>query len=174
MVEAGQKTGYQIRPRFEIESTLSTNELANRLKKGIGKIDSPVKGQVHPTFATLYIPRKDQHYWSPRLTLSIYETDKGCTIRGMYGPHPSIWTMFVFFYSIIAFAFLVITIIGFSNRSIGNSGAILWLLPVLLLVFSSLYATSYFGQKKGEHQMKTLQDFFESSTGLKISKKGES
>lgn len=160
------KVKYQIRPRFEIESTFSMNELSVRLKKAIGNIDAPVKGQVHPTYATLYIARKDQHYWSPRLSLSMDELDNGCLIRGMYGPHPSIWTMFVFFYALIAFAVLVIAIIGFSNISIGNSGTILWLLPLLLLAFSSLYATSYFGQKKGEDQMKTLQDFFESSTGL--------
>ncbi|MBT8220215.1 MAG: hypothetical protein KJP00_10330 [Bacteroidia bacterium] len=166
MVQKVNKLKYQIRPRFEIEADMTMDELAEKLKKGLGQIDSPVKGQVHPTYASLRIPRKDQHYWSPQLSLTMDEFEKGCLIRGMYGPNPQVWTMFVFFYAIIAFAVMVIAIVGFSNRSLGNAAPILWLLPVLLLIFSSLYATSYFGQKKGEDQMHTLKDFFESSTGL--------
>ena len=40
------------------------------------------------------------------------------------------------------------------------------LVPVLLLVFLSLYLVSYFGQKIGKKQMIILHRFFEASTGL--------
>jgi hypothetical protein len=69
--------------------------------------------------------------------------------------------MFIFFYAVIAFATLVVTVIGTSNMSVGNSGAILWALPFLALVFCSLYIVSYTGQRKGHDQVESLHRIVE-------------
>ncbi len=76
--------------------------------------------------------------------------------------------MFVFFYAVIGFAILVISIVGFSNLSLGNPGPILWFLPLLIIVFLSLYFVAHQGQKLGHDQMLLLHDFVEDSTGLKF------
>ena len=79
--------------------------------------------------------------------------------------------MGVCFYAIIALLTMVVAIIGFSNLSLGKSGAVLWLLPVLTAIFLTLYLTAYFGKRMGREQLVTLHDFLEKSTGLAIETK---
>lgn len=159
---------YRVRPRFEIETTFAVKELISIIKKALEQEGAPCKARIHDGYATLFIPSEEQHFWSPQLTLSVDEIPNGCSLRGLYGPRPEVWTMFVFFYAVIGFAILIISIFGFSNLSLGNSGNILWLLPVLVLIFLSLYVTAYLGQKMGHDQMIVLHTFVEETIGMKI------
>ena len=159
---------FRVRPRFQIETTFSIEELTEKIQSGLDKENAPCLGQVSPMFATIYIPQEDQHYWSPQLSLNFEETETGIFMRGFYAPRPAVWTMFIFFYAVIGIAILFILIFGFSYRSLGNSGAILWLIPVLVIIFFSLYAVAFTGQKVGHDQMVTLHRFIEDCTGLEI------
>jgi hypothetical protein len=76
--------------------------------------------------------------------------------------------MFVFIYALIGFSAVVVAVIGFSQRSLGMSAKILWLVPILAVLFGSIYATSHFGQRLGHDQMDILHDFLADSTGLTI------
>ena len=160
---------YRVRPRFQIETEYTITELAEKINLGLQRGNAPCKGRVNPTYATLYLPYEEQHYWSPRLTLTLEETENGGSLlRGLYGPRPAVWTMFIFFYAIIGFAMMVIGIIGLSHLTLGDPAPILWLVPVLGVVFLSLYLVAYFGQKLGHDQMVILHQFMEESTGLEI------
>jgi hypothetical protein len=160
--------GYKVRPRFKIETNYRVEELKNKLQEGLHQEAAACIGIVNPGYVTLYIPRKDQHYWSPQLNLTFEETEKGCVLRGLYSPRPAVWTMFVFFYAIIALAVLFIGVLGLSYLMLNKPAAILWLVPVLILIFLSLYLVAYFGQKLGEKQMIILHDFTVQSTELVI------
>ena len=51
--------------------------------------------------------KKDQHYWSPQLHLEINKKDENsATVHGLFGPNPTIWTMFMFFHFIVAGLFI--------------------------------------------------------------------
>jgi hypothetical protein len=159
---------YKVRPRFKIETHYSVEELKRKLQEGLQQEHATCIGLVNPGYVTLYIPRKDQHYWSPQLNLTFEETEKGCVLRGLYSPRPAVWTMFVFFYAIIALAVLFIGVLGLSYRMLDKSAAILWLVPVLIVIFLSLYLVAFFGQKLGEKQMIILHDFTVQCTELVI------
>ena len=155
-----QLTHFRIRPRFQIESLYSPEEVIQCINTALEN-DNSCKGNVIPGYATIYLPHEEQHLWSPQLSLSIEEMEEGSLIRGLYGPRPSLWTMFVFIYFVIGLATTFISIIGFSNYSLGQSATILWLLPILLIVFLSFYLVAHFGQKLGHDQMETLQTFIQ-------------
>lgn len=159
---------YRVRPKFHIETHHTIDELNIKLEAALQEDGAPVKGWVDPHYAKLSIPHEDQHYWSPRLSISFEETDGGTMMRGVYGPRPSVWTLFIFFYAFIGFGILIILILGTSYISLGKSGAILWFVPVLLLIFLTLYLVSYFGQKLGHDQMVTLHHFVENCIGHEI------
>lgn len=159
---------YQIRPRFRVNVGLTMDEVKDKLSASISEKQEAVGGQVIHGHATITVPEQDQHYWSPQLTLSYEEDCEGVLLRGMYSPRPAVWTMFVLFYSIIGFASLIISVIGYSNWSLGQSAAILWAVPVLVLVFLSLYLASYLGQKVGRKQMIILHSFVEEALGIDI------
>lgn len=159
---------YQIRPRFRVGTSLTPDEIGDRLAKSISKNEESVGGTVIPGHATLTLPEREQHYWSPQLTLSFEKSNGESLLRGMYSPRPAVWTMFVLFYSIIGFATLVISIVGYSRWSLDQSAGILWAVPVLMIVFFSLYLVSYTGQKAGREQMITLHNFVEKTLDVNI------
>lgn len=152
----------EIRPRFKINSHYSLEEVVEKIKTSAALEDAPCKARIMHDHITLLIPPEQQHYWSPQLSLSLEPEDSGCEIRGLYGPRPTVWTMFIFFYSSIAFAILFIIIFGLSYLSLGKTPYMLWLVPVLLIIFLSLYRVSYQGQKLGKDEMQTLHNFLES------------
>lgn len=163
-----QLTLRRIRPRFSVTSPESIEQLTAQIRQALEQDGATCQGHIHFEYVTLFLPPEEQHYWSPQLSLSLEPTEDGCLLRGLYGPRPEVWTMFVFFYAIIALLALVIAIIGFSNLSLGKSGMILWLLPLLIGIFLTLYLTAYFGKRMGQDQLVTLHDFLEKCTGLAI------
>jgi integral membrane sensor domain MASE1 len=46
-----------------------------------------------------------------------------------------------------------------ANWFVGNSYGILWLVPLCVLLFSTLYLISYLGQRRGNRQMRMLKNF---------------
>jgi len=160
--------GYKVRPRFKIQTNYSVAVLKKKLQDGLQHHDAMCIGIVNPGYATLYIPRKDQHYWSPQLNLTFEETENGSVLRGLYGPRPAVWTMFVFFYALIGLAVLFIGVLGLSYLMLEKPATILWLVPILSSIFLSLYLVAHFGQKLGEKQMIILHDFTVQCTELVI------
>ncbi|MCB0502089.1 MAG: hypothetical protein KDD32_05360 [Bacteroidetes bacterium] len=159
---------YRVRPRFKKVTDHSIEYLSKKISDGLSHEQAPCKGRVNPGYISLYLPIKEQHYWSPQLSLTLEESDEGTVLRGLYGPRPAVWTLFVFFYSLLGFATLVIAIIGFSKLSLDRTAPILWALPPLILTICSLYLVAYLGQKASHDQMLTLHQFLEKSTGLVI------
>lgn len=169
--EDGAIVEFRIRPRFETTSNKSVEEISRKMKQMLDDENAPCEGKVRMGYIALNPKEEDCHYWSPHLSVTIEETEDDETvsiIRGLYGPSPGVWTMFVFFYSIIGLSLLIVMVIGFANRSIGESCTILWLIPFLVVAFLSLYIASYFGQKKGHDQVEILHNYLEECIGHDI------
>ena len=158
----------RIRPRIHYQTPLSSADITALFSAKLNEKKSTLDGQVVDGFATIYPTKSDQHYWSPQLTITIEGNDTGSLIRGLYGPKPTVWTMFIFFYSGIGFATLMITLVGLSLLSLGKGVGILWFVPLLLLLFASLYITAYLGQKFGHKQMVHLHHFLEECLGVEL------
>jgi hypothetical protein len=166
--EEEEITIHQVRPRFRVETKISMSELTDRINTALKSGSAPCRGFVKNGHGRLTIPPQDQHYWSPQLSLSMEEEDGTTIIRGLYGPRPTVWTMFVFFYAAIGFAILIISLIGASYVTLEKSASILWAVPILVVVFLSLYLVAYSGKKLGYDQIVTLHGFIEECTGLDI------
>ncbi len=156
----------QIRPRFRLTTTEKAAAIADKLRTGLRSENATCMGEAHSSYALLRIPNKDVHYWSPQLHVTFEETEEGTIVRGLYGPKPTVWTMFVFFYAIVGFAVLILSIVGYSHYKINGSIGLLWLIPVLVLLFFTLYAVAYLGKKKGYAHSEVLHRFFTRATGL--------
>jgi len=157
-----------IRPRFLISTDLSIEELENLLKSEIKRQTYPCYGSVSYGYAVIKISKKLQHFWSPQLSISMEQEGSETTVRGLYGPKPSVWTMFIFFYSIIGFSTLIVAMVGLTRYSLDKPSEILWLVPVGLLLIIGVYFGSAAGKKIGKEQLQILHHFFESATNLKV------
>jgi hypothetical protein len=158
----------EVRPRFQIQTEKSMDAIAADIRSALARPGATCRGQVNTGFISLYIPVEEQHYWSPRLTITLEEADGGVLLRGLYGPRPAVWTMFVFFYTLLGFGIMVVGIVGSANRSLGLPSGILWWIPVMAVLILSLYLVAYAGKKMGYDQMVTLHHFLEDATGLRM------
>jgi hypothetical protein len=160
---------YKVRPRFRLVTPTPAATIASKIKEGLRTPGCECVGEAHPRFTSLKVPEANQHYWSPQLSLTMEETEEeGTIVRGLYGPRPAVWTMFVFFYSAIAFAAVILGIVGLSKMTLGEPNTILWSVPILLFFFLSLYHVAYIGKKKGHEQMEIIHRFLKRSTGLEF------
>lgn len=146
----------RIRPRFKEEFPLSQQEIKDRIKAKLQ--DNPNKwlGKIVDNHVILKIPAGEQHYWSPQLTLELEEHGNSTIIRGLFGPKPGVWTMFVFFYSAIGFLTLMGLIFGLSQLMLKMSAYGLWAVPVGGFLLIGLFVISKIGQRLSHEQMHQL------------------
>lgn len=158
----------RVRPRIRFTTQQTSEEIASTIKTQLKSGVCSCEGQVTSNFATIYPPAKEQHYWSPQLTITLEEVEGETLVRGLYGPKPSVWTMFVFFYSFLGFITLMVLLVGLSFWSIGQPATILWLVPLLILLVLSLFLVAYFGQRFGQKQMTRIHRFLEDCLNQEI------
>lgn len=156
---------FRIRPRFKVYKDIKSSALEKLLQNELDS-NNDCEGHILPGHVTIHLPAYEQHFWSPQLNISFEDTEEGTIIRGLYGPRPQVWTLFVLFYSIIGFGILFIGFYGLTLLSLDKPAGILWLVPVLVLVFLSLYLVAYSGQKASREQMHKLYSYFKNCTGV--------
>jgi hypothetical protein len=161
-------TEIRLRPRFEIMTSLSPGEFSSRFKQAVADEHSPCQGKSLPNYAVLRIPQKDQHYWSPQLSISIEDTDEGTLLRCLFGPRPAVWTMFIFFYAILALAGTIAGMYGLSQWTLEKPAYALLLVPFFIILAIAVYLTARTGQKMGHDQMVIEDSFLRSILGNNI------
>lgn len=154
-------TSFRIRPRFRVEVEWTQEEIKSHFKERLEQPGAPCVAAFFPQHIILRLPPEDRHFWSPCLELSLEEQGDHTMIRGLYGPNPQVWTMFILAYGAIGVLALFIAIIGVSRVTLDMPAPILWALPVLGGAALVLYIFSQTGQKLGAEQTFTLHHFFE-------------
>jgi hypothetical protein len=97
-----------LRPRFNFKVNEINNVLLSLFEdKGRTQSDFIVTRVDAHVFNK--IPKQKQHFWSPQLHLEInedYDEKKTSMIYGLFGPNPTVWTMFMFFHFVVAGFFI--------------------------------------------------------------------
>jgi len=155
-----EKNEVILRPRFSKETNHSSEEviaLFEAVKKE--RKDYHISRVDHHIY--LKIPKEDQHYWSPQLHLEIDEVDEeSSSIRGLFGPNPAIWTMFMFFHFFVGASFLAFGVWAYSNYSLDKPFLMqMIMLFVMILVWFVLYFVGRMGKQTGHDQMHELYAF---------------
>lgn len=158
-------TSFRVRPKFRKECISKPKELVDRINKRLESQHDQIDGKVFLTHGLFRILPEHQHFWSPQLNVSFEETEDGTTLRGMYGPHPTVWAVFLFGYAILGLASFFIAIVGLVKYSLHIESSILWFLPFLLGGLVVLYFVAQAGQKMGVEQTFQLHHFFEEAIG---------
>jgi hypothetical protein len=150
----------EIRPRFYLETDSTVDDCLTHVMQSLEK-DKTVFGQRSNDLIFLKTPRNVQHYWSPEMTVRI-ETNEYIDftrISCLVGPRQSVWVMFAFIYAAIAVATLFAAMFGFVQYSQNGSSPWLWVIPIGIVLVSSVFIAAKIGQKKGRDQMLHLISF---------------
>lgn len=143
----------EIRPRFKKRAPESIPEILEALKGVFEKEKAQVDGSIVHQHVTVKIPADQQHFWSPQLSLNLEETEEGTEIRGLYGPNPNIWLLFMFLYFFLGFVVLALLVIGISRLNLGLTAYILWAIPFVLGGIFVLWFAGKTGKKIGHEQI---------------------
>ncbi len=150
-------SGLELRPRFKWYVDTAQDVLNRRFSQFLQNNKNGCGGQMVGNHLQLCVPREEQHYWSPQLSLEILEDDGGSLIKGHFGPRPAVWTMFMFFYMGIGFIGLIGLFWGMSQWTLKQPAWALWIVPAALLLEAVFYFIAQAGKKLAHDQMVQLQ-----------------
>lgn len=157
----------EIRPRFTLKSSAERESLEQAVVSGLQE-DKSVLGEVTTNLILLKIPKGDQHYWSPELTVRFENNEfiDYTQICCLVGPKQSVWLMFTFIYAFIGLATLFAGMFGMVKYTTSGTTSWLWAIPIGTLLISTVFISAKVGQKKGRDQTLHLVSFLYHSLSL--------
>ncbi|WP_370479980.1 GTP-binding protein [Tamlana flava] len=149
-----------LRPRFKFELPKSNEAVLKDFEEAktaqsdfiVSRIDDHV---------FIKFPTAKQHFWSPQLHLEINEVSKeSCMLHGLFGPNPTVWTLFMFLHFVVALVFVAFGIWAYSNWSLKQSYAVqLSVMFLMVVIWIALYFAGSIGKASSKKDMLALNDF---------------
>lgn len=153
-----------LRPRFKLELNHANGPILNSFEnaKSTNEIYKIVRVDDH---VFIRLPTQQQQFWSPQLHLEINETDDKTTILyGLFGPNPTVWTLFMFLHFLVAGLFIAFAIWCYTSWTLKNPYAMpMGLMILMVIIWFALYFAGRFGRAKGKKEMHGLYDFMETT-----------
>ncbi|WP_431159147.1 GTP-binding protein [Winogradskyella poriferorum] len=151
-----------LRPRFKFNIEENNDDLLSLFEeKGKSQTEFIVTRVDDHVF--IKFPKAKQHFWSPQLHLEInedYDKKDISTIYGLFGPNPTVWTMFMFLHFVVAGFFIGFAIWTYVNWSLEESFAIqLFVTLLMIVIWFGLYFSGRIGKRTGMDQMHELHHF---------------
>lgn len=149
-----------LRPRFKLELDRNNEEILKVFEDAKNSQKEFVVTRVDD-HVFIKIPKAKQHFWSPQLHLEIMEVDqKSSRLFGLFGPNPTVWTMFMFLHFVVAGIFIGFAIWAYTNWSLDNDFAIqLFVALFMIVIWLALYFGGRIGKATGKDQMLLLHEF---------------
>lgn len=150
------------RPRFKVFTKASKDVLIQTIKALLEKNKSEFGGYANKEFAMVRLRREKDKYWAPQLQIR-WELDEDfpnyIVVRGIIGPRPNIWTMFMFFYGLSGALFLTLGTYAFSEYYVTGSSNWIWAVPFAVLLGLGTYLATKIGQNIAKDHLRELNDF---------------
>lgn len=149
-----------LRPRFK-KSLSCNHEIALKAFENLKITNSTYKIVRVDDHVFIRLPNQEQQFWSPQLHLEINEVDEHTAmLHGLFGPNPTVWTMFMFLHFIVAGLFIVFGIWTYSNWALNTPyGIQLGVTLLMIIAWFVLYFAGRHGRSKGKDEMHKLYNF---------------
>lgn len=139
---------------------MSKTEVLNLFTKAKENPDKSFRIHILDEHIYFDVLSKDSHFWSPHLHMEIQEEGQKVILKGLFGPKPQVWTMFMFLHFVIATLFVGCCIWVYVGSTLEKTNifpiVMIILLPVIWIV---LYLFGRLGRDFGAKQTKKMQTF---------------
>jgi len=149
--------GHLIRPTFSIPLTPGPDEAMTILRERLKGMDYDECTHSKGHCAYLFVDEKERKLWSPHLSVQVEPATEGSLLRGRFGPHPEIWTLYMFLYTAVGFLVTIGLILGFVQWQSNMDPWGFWGVWIGVPGLAVLYGVSATGQKLSSHQMAELK-----------------
>jgi hypothetical protein len=156
-----------LRPRFKIELSQDNESALKVFDEVKSKQKEFVVSRVDD-HVFIRFPKEKQHFWSPQLHLEINEVDDNSSLlHGLFGPNPTVWTLFMFLHFFVAVVFIGFGAWAYSNWSLETSyGLQIGMMILMVICWFALYFAGRWGRFKGKEEMHLLHNFMNKSLNL--------
>ena len=150
-----------LKPRFRFDLNESKDVIVDKFKKEFQLKSTKFRGKVVGDHVIIDIAKENEHLWSPQLQLELEEVSKNQTlVKGLFGPKPQLWTLFMFIHFGVALAFAVFATIFYTDWSLGQDYTFsLFMVVAMPILWISFYFFGRWGKKKGHQQIVELDSF---------------
>lgn len=157
-----------LRPRFSFDVQGKATETVEKIARFFKETDKKYKSKVVDEHIFIDVPDKEAHFWSPQLHIEVLEkSENETTVKGLFGPKPQVWTLFMFLHFIVGGAFITFIAMLYIRYSLGESLAFPVIMCVTLpIVWILLYVIGRLGRDAGKKQMIALHDVLLSALSL--------
>lgn len=148
-----------LRPRFTLLLTSSSEKILEEFKQSNSK-QYGIVTKVIDHHVILKIAEAHHHYWSPQLHLELEHCTSITKLNGLFGPNPTIWTLFMFLKFVFSGLFIGFGVWAASNYLLEQPTALPMTLSILMcLLGNAVYFMAQCGKKMGKEQMEELYDY---------------
>lgn len=151
----------RMRPRFMVSVPVPPEALRQTITQALGDPDAPVGGQSVPGHVDLWIAQKDQHTWSPWLSVELRPDGDGTRVEALYGPAPPVWTAFMAAYAVLAFGLVMAVMFGWAQMVLDRPPSAFLGAFAAAAGLAGVYGGALLGQGLGHDQMDTLRGFLD-------------
>jgi len=148
-----------LRPRFSMKLNQDAKIVLEQFKSNT-KNNNSIRISVIEPHIFLKIAKEKQHFWSPQLHLEVLQQGTSSTIKGLFGPNPVVWTMFMFLHFFVAGAFIGCGVWIYVNHSLNEPIVLpIILMITMVIIWILFYFGGQVGKQKGKKQMNILYQF---------------
>ncbi|MDB4297615.1 hypothetical protein N9901_02550 [Flavobacteriaceae bacterium] len=147
-----------LRPRFQINVNCTEEKLMCTFLENLKAAGFKVKSIGEHIFVD--VAKSESNIGSPNLHLEFISNGVGKTIiKGLFGPKPQIWTLFMFIHAVLGVSFFGFSIKAYVDYTLGSFSVLSVVMLVCIpIVWFVLYLVGVMGKELGRPQMKIIQD----------------
>lgn len=151
----------RFRPRFQLLLNESEDALIASIKKALHDHNSEgFWGKLKHKHMIIRVNPSKKHFWSPTLDISFEKMEDGKTqMRCLLAPEATVWTMFMFAYTIAAFGAFIGLMIGSSQMQLEHNPWGFWLAAASTALGLLLFFIAQFGKKLAADEMVSMKEF---------------
>lgn len=152
----------RMRPVFEMNLPAPGQAVLDEIRRALKRANARVDGVVLVTQAELTTHRPEAHFWSPYLSVEVFQRDDGgWALKGRFAPEPNVWILFMGVYGILGMGALGGVMFGVSQWIVREPPWALVATPLCLALIGFTYGAAFIGQGLGAEEMYRLRSFID-------------
>ena len=151
------------RPLVDVTVTAPPDEVLSRFRDCLATGACTCEGHVGQKELSLALAGESRHTFSPWVSLQAYPAPEGTRLRGHFGPHPNLWTLFVFIYATWVVVFIGGSVYGYVQFAMGEHPWGLYVALGAAVAQAGACGVDLIGRAYGRRQMDTLRQFIDAT-----------
>lgn len=149
-----------LRLRFYLESDKTPEFLLDKTKAIKNNQSNDYEIKMSENHIWLNIAKSKRKYYSPHLHVEFEpKEDKTTHIRALFGPDPTLWTLFMFLHFVVAGIFIFFSARAYSHWILKASmGFDFTIMGVMVVLWFALYGFARYNRSLGVSQMYELRE----------------